>query len=268
MGLLTTSMLSNGWDEARAVQHVLNTKGFWSCDITLAANRKFAQSLKEQVEIDVGDNADEPAAEQFEVENIVRAVRKVLGQERTYVVKWVGYEKEKNTIEPESHLLTCKALLSFWKSQKNKSELARVTKLQEAALHEREEASRRRAQPLQEGEESAPAAKAAPIAKQAKRPADVPASCKATYDRAHLCLGDAACLVLDTETGGFGVSVLQLGWILASADGTELVTYEKLWKLPKGELGHVAPLAWPRRVPHLATSHPSHGHMAPTCHVR
>ena len=37
MAALTPAMLSNGWAEARAVQRMLDTKGFWSCDITLAA---------------------------------------------------------------------------------------------------------------------------------------------------------------------------------------------------------------------------------------
>ena len=32
------------------MQRVLDSKGFWSCDITLAANRKFAQQLHEEVE--------------------------------------------------------------------------------------------------------------------------------------------------------------------------------------------------------------------------
>ena len=50
MESLSVPMLSNGWAEAKAVQHMLDTKGFWSCDVTLAANRKFGQKLKEQVE--------------------------------------------------------------------------------------------------------------------------------------------------------------------------------------------------------------------------
>ena len=32
--------------------------------------------------------------------------------------------------------------------------------------------------------------------------------------------------------------MLQLGWILASADGSELAAYEKLWRLPAGERIH------------------------------
>jgi hypothetical protein len=244
MGLLTASMLSNGWAEAKAVQHVLDTKGFWSCDLTLAVNRKFAQKLKEQVEIDAGGDDGDPATETFDVERIVSAERKVVGQERTYVVKWVGYPPDKNTVEPESHLLTCKELVSFWKSKrpKNNTELARVTKLQEAALGEREEASRRRVQPLPVGVECAPSAATTDppgrAAVSTTRPAYVPTACKAVYDHAHNCLGEAYCLVLDSETGGFGVSVIQLGWILATVDGSELVAYEKLWRLPAGERIH------------------------------
>ena len=52
----------------------------------------------------------------------------------------------------------------------------------------------------------------------------------------HALLGRAACLVFDTETGGFvNPSVIDLGWILADADGEPLVSYERLWKLPAGE---------------------------------
>ena len=239
MDLLTVPMLSNGWAEAKAVERVLNTKGFWTCDITLAANRKFAQQLNERVEIDAGGEDGEPAAETFIVERIVSVKRKEAGKERIYVVKWQDYPTDENTEEPESHLLTCKLLISFWKTKKNTTELDRVTKLQEAALQELEEASRRRVQPLQAGTESAPAATNAPISgTNIKRPTDVPAACKAAYDRAHGCLGAASCLIFDTETGGFGVSVLQLGWTLASSDGSELVAYEKLWWLPTNERIH------------------------------
>ena len=45
------------------------------------------------------------------------------------MVKWVGWDSKYNTIEPESHLLMCKALLSFWKGKKNATELMRVTTL-------------------------------------------------------------------------------------------------------------------------------------------
>ena len=34
------------------------------------------------------------------------------------------------------------------------------------------------------------------------------------------------------------MSVIQLGWILATVDGSELVAYEKLWRLPAGERIH------------------------------
>jgi hypothetical protein len=238
MESLSVPMLSNGWAEAKAVQHMLDTKGFWSCDICLAANRSLAKKQKEELEIVEGE-ADEPAAETYDVEHIVRAERKVKGKERTYVVKWIGYAPEHNTIEPESHLLTCKALVSFWKGQKNAGELLRVTKLQEAALREREEASRRRAQPLQAGVEHAPTASAPACAgPNATRPAGVPVACKEAYDRAHSCLGEACCLIFDTETSGFGGSVLNLGWVLATAEGVELAVYERLWRLPPGERIH------------------------------
>mmetsp|Transcript_48501 Transcript_48501/g.134475 ORF Transcript_48501/g.134475 Transcript_48501/m.134475 type:complete len:1928 (+) Transcript_48501:54-5837(+) len=239
MESLSVPMLSNGWAEAKAVQHVLDAKGFWSCDVCLAANRSLAKKRKEELEI-VSGATDEPAVQTYDVEHIVRVERKVKGKERTYVVKWVGWESKDNTIEPESHLLVCKALLSFWKGQKNTTELLRVTKLQEAALQEREEASRRRTQPLQDGVEHAPTAAVAATAgaSAAVRPAGVPALCKEAYDRAHSRLGEACCLIFDTETSGFGGCVLNLGWILATAEGVELAAYERLWQLPSRERIH------------------------------
>jgi DNA polymerase-3 subunit epsilon len=116
-----------------------------------------------------------------------------------------------------------------------------VTKLQEAALKECEEARRRRTQPLAAGVEAAPTGTAAPADSRTatvKRPGDVPELCKAAYDHAHGHLGDACCLVFDTETSGFGGCVLQLGWTLACADGNELAAYEKKWLLPTGERIH------------------------------
>jgi DNA polymerase-3 subunit epsilon len=241
MELLTVPMLNNGWEEAKAAQHVLNTKGFWSCDITLAANRMFAKKLQEEVEINAGGDDGEPAVVKYNVEQIVRAERKVAGQERTYVVKWVGYPTDENTIEPESHLITCKGLLTYWRGKKNRGELERVTKLQQAALQECEEARRRRVEPLHARAECAPTAtttSGTAATTSIPRPADASASCKASYDRVHGCLSDACCLVFDTETSGFGGCVLQLGWILASTDGAELASYEKLWQLPDGERIH------------------------------
>jgi DNA polymerase III epsilon subunit-like protein len=66
----------------------------------------------------------------------------------------------------------------------------------------------------------------------------VPTACKALYDRAHARLVDACCLVFDTETSGFGGCVLELGWILAASDGSEVASYGKLWRLPPGEQIH------------------------------
>jgi DNA polymerase III epsilon subunit-like protein len=43
---------------------------------------------------------------------------------------------------------------------------------------------------------------------------------------------------LDTETSGFGGCVLNLGWILATAEGVELAAYDKLWRLPPRERIH------------------------------
>ena len=54
----------------------------------------------------------------------------------SYVVNWTGWDAKDNTIEPEEHLLTCTALITYWKGRKDKKQLERVTKLQAAALRE------------------------------------------------------------------------------------------------------------------------------------
>jgi DNA polymerase III epsilon subunit-like protein len=132
-------------------------------------------------------------------------------------------------------------LLSYWKGKpnttSNQEQLKRVTALQEEALKE----LRRPVQPLQRDAAPGGAARAGPAAGAAVgtgRPtaAEVPAACRDVYTRAHALLSHAACLVFDTETGGFvNPSVIDLGWILADADGEPLVSYERLWKLPAGE---------------------------------
>ena len=52
MASLTESMLRLGWDEAEEVRAMLTSKGFWACDIDVAANRKLCQKLKEEMEIE------------------------------------------------------------------------------------------------------------------------------------------------------------------------------------------------------------------------
>ena len=72
--------------------------------------------------------------------------------EYIYLVKWKGWESKHNTEEPEVHLLTCSVLLGYWKgkikgkkpTQPQAAQVARVTKLQLAALRERQEAVSRR----------------------------------------------------------------------------------------------------------------------------
>jgi len=85
--------------------------------------------------------------------------------EYIYVTKWKGYESKDNTSEPEAHLITCSSLLAYWKnkskgkkpSKAQQEQVARVTKLQEAALRERHDATaRRRTQPLQREPHPAP----------------------------------------------------------------------------------------------------------------
>ena len=78
MDALTESMLRDGWDEAKAVKAMLEEKGFWSCDIRVAADRKFCQKLKEQMELEeagASDEVEEPPAK-YEVEKIVRHEKK------------------------------------------------------------------------------------------------------------------------------------------------------------------------------------------------
>ena len=248
MDSLTEAMLRNGWEEARAVKAVLDDKGFWTCDIDVAANRKLCQKLKEEMEVEEADagELEEPELT-YEVERIVRHECKK--GEYIYVVKWVGYEREEDkTKEPEEHLITNKLLLAYWKGKKNKKQLERVTALQAAALKEKEQVEearrQRRARPLDMEMEAGPQQRAAPRSKgpagatAASRPegANAPdATCRAAYDRAHAQLAAASVLVVDTETSGFGGCVLNLGWTLADDDGNELAEYDRLWRLPNGE---------------------------------
>jgi hypothetical protein len=54
-------MLREGWAEAKAVHEVLDSKGFWSCDVSAAANRKLSQKLKEVVAVEFA--GDDPAVD-------------------------------------------------------------------------------------------------------------------------------------------------------------------------------------------------------------
>jgi DNA polymerase III epsilon subunit-like protein len=137
----------------------------------------------------------------------------------------------------------CKALLAYWKTKKNKQELARVTQLQEAALAEKqqhEEVRRqRKAQPLGAAAELRPQSKTKPPKRArdttCERTAGLSAAGRAAYDRAHAQLSAASALVFDTETADVAGSVLNLGWLLAEESGAELTSYNPLWLLPRGE---------------------------------
>lgn len=155
------------------------------------------------------------------------------------------WDSSNNTIEPELYLICTPDLLTYWRSKKNKAQLKRVTKLQEAALAEKADKQRhgaRRVAPMDPGMESlaARAAAAVPAAatppSTSARPHNTP--CAAAYDRAHAALSRAACLVFDTETSGLDGSVLDIGWVLSDAKGVELASHEQLWKLPSGERIH------------------------------
>lgn len=76
LAALTESMLRAGWESAKKVKEALKAKGFWTCDVETAANRKLSQKLNEcYEEVDDGDGADDDpadAGDTFEAENIVR----------------------------------------------------------------------------------------------------------------------------------------------------------------------------------------------------
>ena len=248
---LTAAILRDNWEDARAVQGMLHAKGFWVCDLGLAADRKLSQKLKEEREIELAATADADGADEkeetWDVERIVSHSCKK--GEYIYLGKWKGWESKHNTEEPEVHLVMCSVLLAYWKgkikgkkpTQPQAAQVARVTKLQEAALRERQEAATRRAtRPLQR-ESPQPAAAAGASsggASSSPRPTGVPDNCRNAYDCAHTALGSAECLIFDTETSGFTGSVLNLGWILADSNGKELVSYNRLWRLPDGERIH------------------------------
>ena len=250
MDSLTEHVLRDNWEDAKAVQNMLEAKGFWVCDLGLAADRKLSQKLKEQREVELARDSDDDGVDEkdkaatYEVEKIVRHEKK--SGEYVYVVKWKGFESNHNTIEPEVHLITCSALLTYWKgkckgkkpTKPQQEHIERVAKLQEAAMRDRQEAeTRRRTRPLQREPEQQTRAADGPsgVAATTSRPTGVPDACRAVYDRAHAALRNAHCLVLDTETSGFTGSVLNIGWILADTSGCMLVEYECLWLLPAGE---------------------------------
>ena len=59
MDSLTESILRDNWADAKAqVQRMLDIKGFWVCDIGLAADRKLSQKLKEQRENELANDGD------------------------------------------------------------------------------------------------------------------------------------------------------------------------------------------------------------------
>ena len=94
---LTESALRDNWSDARAVQRMLDAKGFWVCDLGLAADRKLSQKLKEEREVELAggddDDVDETdAAQTYVVERIVSHEKDRKSGEYIYVVKWKGYE--------------------------------------------------------------------------------------------------------------------------------------------------------------------------------
>lgn len=129
----------------------------------------------------------------------------------------------------------------------------RVTKLQHAALQELTNAQvsrwRLRVQVLEESAEPAPRARilAATVAGLHQPLAHRPASgatqiCTDAYDTAHRVLATARSLAFSTETSGTAGCVLNLGWVLVDANGSELVSYNRLWRLPPGDHIHKSEL--------------------------
>ena len=238
MAGLTESMLKAGWSDAKKVQIALQANGFWTCDPGLAANRKLAQKLKEELEMEGGDDDNDLSDDGvvYEAEHIVRHEKTRGKDEYFYIVKWKDWDSSTNTREPEAHLICNKLLPAYWRGKKNKAQLERVTKLQEAALAEKERRTKRRMQPLKPDREALHRDAAPATSPNGPMPSGRPgqSSCKATYDRAHGALPQACCLVFDTETSGLQGSVLDLGWILADMSGKEIASYSKLWRLPAG----------------------------------
>ena len=159
MDSLTESILRDNWADAKAVQRMLDTKGFWVCDLGLAADRKLSQKLKEQREVELADDGDGDGVDEkdkeatYVVERIVSHEKDRESGEYIYVVKWKDYGSGNNTKEPEAHLVTCSILLAYWKGKKKSKphteQVMRVTKLQEVALRERHHAeTRRRTRPV------------------------------------------------------------------------------------------------------------------------
>jgi hypothetical protein len=238
MAGLMESMLKAGWSDAKKVQIALQANGFWTCDPGLAANRKLAQKLKEELEMEGGDDDNDLSDDGvvYEAEHIVRHEKTRGKDEYFYIVKWKDWDSSTNTREPEAHLICNKLLPAYWRGKKNKAQLERVTKLQEAALAEKERRTKRRMQPLKPDREALHRDAAPATSPNGSMPSGRPgqSSCKATYDRAHGALPQACCLVFDTETSGLQGSVLDLGWILADMSGKEIASYSKLWRLPAG----------------------------------
>jgi len=247
MAALTEPQLTAGWEEAKAVQRRLLSAGFWTCDVGIAADRKLAQKLNEELELPAADGDDDDVVVPEVKYNVQRIVRSwAVRGKQMYEVKWEGWDKSHNTEEPEEHLVECKLLVPFWRAKKNKAQVDRVTSLQEAALAERaaaESALRQRpAQVLGQSTEPAPhagaladavAGRPAPPARQPA--ADATQTCIAAYDTAHRVLSTARSLVFSTKTSGLAGCVLNIGWVLVDANGVELAAYERLWRLPDRE---------------------------------
>jgi hypothetical protein len=76
VGELTESVLRDGWADAKAVEAMCLEKGFWSCDIDVAANRKFCQKLKEEMQVDA------PGADDVEEASATHHVEKIVWHEK------------------------------------------------------------------------------------------------------------------------------------------------------------------------------------------
>ena len=80
------TIASSRWAEAKALKKMLDEQGFWSCDATVAVNRKLKQKLKEGIDVEDDDDDDIEAEITYPVEKITKT--KLERGVRFYWVKW------------------------------------------------------------------------------------------------------------------------------------------------------------------------------------
>ena len=116
IGTVTERVMGEEWADARSIQGMFDSKGFWVCDAGLAADRKLSQKLKEEREVELaqeaidGEEAEDDGMEgdgsvgTYDAEKILRHSKDRTTGEYVYVVKWVGYDTS-NTARYKLNLL-------------------------------------------------------------------------------------------------------------------------------------------------------------------